>query len=305
VPRAHLSLIAGGLAISLESDVPQGATVLSAFAPMSFAGLASSLVVWLLSGGKLVLHHPFDEDVLEQDINEHACDTLIVPAQLALRLDELDLAARMPSLRNVIGLWRAPEQVASSASWATERATLTDVYLFGEAGLFGARRMAEDGSPALIKPGPHGAPRELPGTSIAGEILLTPRGTLGLRGPMVPVAAYAPPPPPSDSLIAAPPRDFVDTDFAARFDRATGEINITAPPSGIMAVGGYRFLAQDLQEWSRRLGQGALLTALPDRLSGHRLAGRAHDNGRDRDALAELGLNPLMVEAFRDRTNTV
>ena len=305
VPRAHLSLIAGGLAISLESDVPQGATVLSAFAPMSFAGLASSLVVWLLSGGTLVLHHPFDEEVLEQDINEHRCDTLIVPAQLALRLDELDLAARMPSLRNVIGLWRSPEQVASSASWGSQQASLTDVYLFGEAGLFGARRTAEDGSPARIKPGPHGAPRELPGTSIAGEILLTPRGTLGLRGPMVPVAAYAPPPPPGDSLIPAPPRDFVDTDFAARFDRASGAINITAPPSGIMAVGGYRFLAQDLQEWSRRLGQGALLTALPDRLSGHRLAGRAHDNGRARDALAELGLNPLMVEAFRDRTTTV
>jgi hypothetical protein len=121
---------------------------------------------------------------------------------------------------------------------------------------------------------------------------------------MVPVAAYAPAPPSSDSLIAAPPRDFVDTDYAARLDRATGAINITAPPSGIMAVGGYRFLAQDLQEWARRLGQGALLTALPDRLSGHRLAGRAHDNGRARDALAELGLNPLMVEAFRDRTNS-
>jgi hypothetical protein len=241
--------------------------------------------------------------VLEQDINEHSCNTLIAPAQLALRLEEFDLAERMPSLRNVIGLWRAPEQVASSTSWSSQRVSLTDVYLFGEAGLFGARRIAEDGSPARIKPGPHGAPRELPGTSIAGEIVLTPRGTLGLRGPMVSIAAYAPPPPPSDSMIAAAPRDFVDTEYAARLDRATGSIHITAPPSGIMAVGGYRFLAQDLQEWARRLGQGALLTALPDRLSGHRLAGRAHDNARARDALAELGLNPLMVEAFRDRSS--
>ncbi|WP_291842004.1 class I adenylate-forming enzyme family protein [Bradyrhizobium sp.] len=302
VPRAHLGLIAGGLAIALESDVAQGATVLSAFSPMSFAGLASSLAVWLLSGGTLVLHHPFDEEVLEQQINDHACDTLIAPAQLALRLDQLDLAARLPGLRKVIGLWRSPEQVLSSACWSTQQATLTDVYLFGEAGLFGARRIAADGSPALITPGPHGAPRGVPGSSISGEILLTPRGTLGLRGPMVPVAAYAPPPPPSDSLIASPPRDYVDTDYAARLDRATGGINITAPPSGVVAVGGYRFLAQDLQEWAQRLGQGALLTALPDRLIGHRLAGRAQDNARARAALAELGLNPLMVEAFRDRT---
>ena len=38
---------------------------------------------------------------------------------------------------------------------------------------------------------------------------------------------------------------------------------------------------------------------------GHRLAGRAQDNARAREALAELGLNPLMVEAFRDRTNPI
>ena len=303
VPRTHLHLIAGALALSIESDLPQGATVMSAFAPTSFAGLASSLAVWLLTGGTLALHHPFDGEVLEQQINEQLCDTLIAPSQLVMRLGEIDMAARLPTLRNVIGLWRAPEQVASSPYWTATRASMTDAYLFGEAGLFSARRTAEDGAPALVKPGLHGAPREMPGSLIAGEILLTPKGTLGLRGPMVAISAYAPPPPPSDSLIAQPPRDYVDTEYAARLDRATGTIAITAPPSGVMAVGGYRFLASDLQEWGRRLGQGALLTALPDRLSGHRLAGRALDNARAREALLELGLNPLMVEAFRDRTS--
>ena len=302
VPRTHLHLIAGGLALSLESELRQGTTIMSAFAPTSFAGLASSLAIWLLTGGKLALHHPFDGEVLEQQINEQLCDTLIAPAQLALRMGEIDVGLRLPTLRNVIGLWRAPEQVASSPAWGTDQAVLTDIYLFGEAGLFGARR-GEGGAPAAIMPGTRGAPRESPGSSIAGEIFLTPKGTLALRGPMVTPAAYAPPRPPSDSLVAEPPRDFVDTDYSARLDRSTGAISITAPPSGMMAVGGYRFLSQDLQEWARRLGQGALLTALPDRLSGHRLAGRAQDNARAREALSELGLNPLMVEAFRDRAN--
>ncbi len=303
VPRTHLSLIAGGLALSLESDLPQGSTLMSAFAPSSFAGLISSLVVWLLSGGTLALHHPFEVDVLEQQIKEHSCDALIAPAQLALRLSEIDMPSRLPSLRDVIGLWRAPEQVASSPLWTTERAVLTDVYLFGEAGLFSARRAA-DGAPVPILPGPHGAPREVAGSSIAGEIFLTARGTLALRGPMITPAAYAPAPLARDSLVAQPPRDYVDTDYVARLDRSTGAICITAPPSGVMAVGGYRFLSQDLQEWAKRLGQGALLTALPDRLSGHRLAGRAQDNARAREALTELGLNPLMAEAFRDRANS-
>ena len=57
VPRTHLNLIAGALAVFLESDVPQGATVLSAVMPASFAGLTSSLGLWLLSGGALMLHH--------------------------------------------------------------------------------------------------------------------------------------------------------------------------------------------------------------------------------------------------------
>ena len=120
---------------------------------------------------------------------------------------------------------------------------------------------------------------------------------------MVTVAAYAPPPPATDSLITQPaPPDHADTGYAARIDRSSGAICITSPPAGIVSVGGYRFLSQDLQEWAKRLGQGALLTALPDRLCGFRLAGRAQDNARGREALAELGLNPLMAEAFRDRT---
>jgi hypothetical protein len=104
-------------------------------------------------------------------------------------------------------------------------------------------------------------------------------------------------------LISQPaPPDYADTGYAVRLDRSSGAICITSPPSGIVSVGGYRFLSQDLQEWAKRLGQGALLTALPDRLCGFRLAGRAQDNARGREALTELGLNPLMAEAFRDRT---
>ena len=294
VPRTHLNLIAGGLALFLESELPRGAKIMSAFAPSSFAGLTSSLLIWLLSGGTLALHHPFDNDVLTQQINGNRCDTLVAPAQLALRLAE----AELPTLRKVIGLWRAPEQVASSAPWTHPQADFTDVYLFGEAGLFAANRAA-DGAPVTILPGPHGAPRDIEGSPVAGEILLTPKGTLALRGPMVATAAYV-----SDSAGANPPRDYVDTDYAARLDRSTGAVCITAPPAGVMAVGGYRFLSQDLQEWAKRLGQGALLTALPDRLSGYRLAGRGQDNARAREALAELGLNPLMVEAFRDRAHS-
>jgi acyl-CoA synthetase (AMP-forming)/AMP-acid ligase II len=299
VPRTHLQLIAGGLAISLEAGVPHDATLLSGLAPSSFAGIVSSLVLWLLSGGTLALNHPFDDGVLEQQISTEGCDVLVAPAPLALRLAESGMLSRLPMLRRMIGFWRAPEQVASSPNSLTQHATLTDVYLFGEAGLFAARR-GSDGAPATVRPGPHASPRDVEGASITGETLLTPKGTLALRGPMIPVAAYATPASPANPPMPQPAPDYVDTGYAARLDRSSGAVCITAPPPGIMAVGGYRFLAHDLEAWAKRLGQGALLTGLPDRVSGYRLAGRAQDNARAREAMLELGLNPLMAEAFRD-----
>jgi len=72
-------------------------------------------------------------------------------------------------------------------------------------------------------------------------------------------------------------------------DRAGGALAITAPPVGLVAVGGYRFLSHDLEQWAARLSAGAMLTALPDQLNGFRLAGRASDNRRAREAFGELG----------------
>ena len=305
VPRTHLNLIAGGLAVFLESNVPQGARMMSAFAPSSFAGLTSSLLVWLLSGGTLALHQPFDADVFEQQISDDGCDTLVAPAQLALRLSENDMASRLPSLRHVIGLWRAPEQIAARTPWTVPQATLTDVYLFGEAGLFGARRGA-DGAPAPILPGPHGAPRDVAG--LLGR-RRNPDHAQGHAGPARTDGD-------DRGLCAAGARQRL-ADLARR--RATMSIpnmphGSTARPARSSSPRRPRapWRSAAIVSWRRtcrngprRLGQGALLTALPDRLSGYRLAGRAQDNARAREALAELGLNPLMVEAFRDRAGAI
>ncbi|MBN9586403.1 MAG: acyl--CoA ligase [Afipia sp.] len=299
IPRSHLQLISGGLAIFLESGLPQGAKLLGTMAPASFAAFTSQVVTWLLSGGSLTLHHPADLNVLDMQIAESNCDTLIAPALLAQRLAQGDLLAQTSTISHVIGLWRTPDRVASSDDWQQPSA-FTDVYLFGEAGLFAARRQA-DGSPAPILPGPFGAPRTSAGAKPIGEVIITPKATLALRGAMVPVSAYRIPR--GEMLSEAPQPDYVDTGYAAQVDRARGTLAITAPPVGVVGVGGYRFVAQELDDWAKRLNAGAMLTALPDQLNGFRLAGRASDNRRAREALGELGLNPLMVEAFRERSS--
>ena len=304
MPRTHLNLIAGGLAIVPRKRRAAGRDDHVGFRAVVVRGtdlVAGDLAAVAAARWRCII--PSTTMCLSSRSTTRCCDTLVAPAPLALRLAEIDALSRLPSLRHVIGLWRAPEQVASSAPWRRQQETLTDVYLFGEAGLFGGppggrwRAGADHARSASARRARFRV------SSIAGEIFLTPKGTLALRGPMVPIARLRAAGAAERLPVAQPPRDFVDTGYAARIDRATGAICITAPPAGIMAVGGYRFPAQDLQEWARRLGQGALLTALPDRLSGHRLAGRAQDNARAREALTELGLNPLMVEAFRDRAS--
>jgi hypothetical protein len=299
VPRTQMQVIAGGLAIFLETGLIPGVRIMSAVMPSSFAGVCASTVAWLLSGGSLSLHHPFDAETLLGQIARENCETLVAPAPLALRLGEAGAFAST-ALTQVIGLWRTPEQVAASTAWSGAQ-RFSDLYAFGEAGLFALQRDG-DGAAAPILPG---SPlRRGHGSAAAGEAFVTKEGTLALRGAMIPAAAYAPQRRPREGLTSQALPDHVDTGYAARLDRKTGAICITAPPSGVVNVGGYRFLANDLNEWAQRLPQGGMLTALPDRVSGHRLAGRASDNARARAALGQLGLNPLMAEAFRDRTSS-
>ena len=118
VPRAHLGLIAGGLAVSLESDVPQGAN--------HAVGIFADVVCRprLLAGGLAAVgRNPGAAPSLRRGgagaADQRAClrhaDCAGATGVAAGRTRP---RARLPSLRNVIGLWRAPEQVASSASWA-------------------------------------------------------------------------------------------------------------------------------------------------------------------------------------------
>ncbi len=258
VPRNHVNLIAGGLAITLESALPQGARILSCAIPSSFAGLVSSTVMWLLCGGTLSLHHPFDPQTLDDQIRHDDCSILVAPAHLALRLSESGKIDALTALRHIVGLWRTPERGASSNDWHSKKAAFTDVYLFGEAGLFAAQRLA-NGEAAPIAESLHKAARS------PVEIHLTPHGTLGLRGAMTVPAAYRARCM-DDEL--SPAADYVDTGYAARRDRTSNAIYITAPPAGLTGIGFYRFRTQDLDQWAARLAPGTTLAALPDPFNG-------------------------------------
>jgi hypothetical protein len=131
------------------------------------------------------------------------------------------------------------------------------------------------------------------------DIAMTSHGTLSIRG-----ALAAPPFEPFATAEAAPSlatTPYIDTGFACRPSGEDNALIVTAPPAGLVAVGGYRFALHDLQHMVRGIDGNGVLAALPHALAGHRLAGHASDPVTMRDVLQTMGINPLLTAAFRDR----
>src|SRR5262249_49691377 len=82
VARSHAELIAGGLAVTLESRLEPNAVLLATLTMSSFAGLAVAVIPWLLLGGTLVLHHPFDPDALLAQSRSARFDAIVIPGAL-------------------------------------------------------------------------------------------------------------------------------------------------------------------------------------------------------------------------------
>jgi non-ribosomal peptide synthetase component E (peptide arylation enzyme) len=293
VARNHVQLTGGGLVALLECHLAQQAAVLSAIPPASFAGITLGIVPWLLAGGTLALHHGCDPDSLAAQGATLNDVTAILPGPA---LAPLHAAAKLaPSIKTVLALWRAPERLAAAAPW-TGKPALVDVAAFGEIGLLTARR-GQNGLPAPI---PHGSIHVPDSTTGALSVMQTARsrgGTLMLRGPMVPVLAYTE----TDGQEAGTtdPSGFIDTGFTCRGDRH--RLILTGPPAGIVAVGGYRFRRQALDEQLAGLEPSATLVALPEASLGERLAGGGADPASAQSALQARGVNPLVSGAFRPR----
>ena len=145
VARSHAELIAGGLGVQLEARIETGASILGTLAIGSFAGLATTLVPWLMTGGTLALHQPFAPDAFAAQCGEHG-GVAVLPGALAARLAESGLVGG--ELKTILAVWRAPERLAGSAVWPGG-STLVDIPVFGETGLVAIRRNA-DGKPSAL-----------------------------------------------------------------------------------------------------------------------------------------------------------
>ena len=294
VARNHAEVITGGLAVLLEAQLETGAIFLSAVPPSTFAGLTVSVLPWLISGGTLVLHQPFDPETLARQMRD-GCDAAILPAPVVPRLVDAGFIAS--NVRTVIGLWRSPERMNTSPAWRQQLTEFVDVACFGETCVIPMRRGAR-GKPAPLPLGVIAAPRGAPGSLVVAELKSTRDRTLALSGPMVPRNAYPPGAESTEVPYFNTSDGLVDTRYPCRVDSETRTLTVTGPPAGIAGVGGYRFALRELQRLITDIDSGGRIAALPDALSGQRLTGAADDSNALRRALARRGVNPLVADAF-------
>ncbi|MGE0564404.1 MAG: AMP-binding protein [Pseudolabrys sp.] len=280
VARSHAELLAAAPPLAETGNL---FSLLSATPPTSFAGIALTLVPWLIRGGTLHLHHGFTPEAFAAQASDLHCETVIVPGPLVGPLLETDLFG-LPDLRQIVALWRAPETLASATPW-TGTPRLIDATAFGELGLAYAARS-------------RGArPAGLASTS-ALEVSRAEDGTLILRGTMTPAHDF-PPGPPQEGVphLARRPGGILDTGYRCRSEPQGGLV-VTAPPPGIVGIGGYRLARNEIDTTASLFGSDTAIAVLPSPLTGQRLAGASDDRETVHALLTEQGSNALLAGAF-------
>ncbi|HET7850939.1 MAG TPA: class I adenylate-forming enzyme family protein [Pseudolabrys sp.] len=296
VARNHAQLIAAGLAPLLEGRIAPDATILTTTLIGSMAGTVLSVMPWLLSGGTLALHHPFDGDSFAAQWRALRCEAVVLPAPLLPAL--VEVGQRPENIKTIFALWRGPERLATAARW-DGAASLVDVVAFGEIGLVAAQRR-EDGLPRDIPFGKIATPL---GRHDAFPVLEAGRsktGTLLLRGPITPQSAFPPGAEQRHEPIFKVSADgFIDTGYGCTTTTDGRSLAISSPPAGFVGVGGYRLAMQEVDAVVARTTPGATLIAVPHAMVGQRLAGAAADPATAATELLERGENPLIAAAFR------
>jgi acyl-CoA synthetase (AMP-forming)/AMP-acid ligase II len=204
VARSHNECIASGLAVVVAASLRDGATILSPYLLSGLAGIATAFVPWLITGGLLALHRPFDISAWRRQMMVYEPDLAPVPARLAghIRAATAGIDANPP----VLGLVREAGAGTGAISLAGGSERAIDILCLGDIAIF-ARRLdsgagpsgseipvgvveAASGGPVLLETrcAPAGETRpggvhelEVAGAAVPSAVLPTGSGHAGFR----------------------------------------------------------------------------------------------------------------------------
>jgi AMP-binding enzyme len=291
VGRSHTQWIAAGCAVMLEARIASGETIVSTLPPASLAGIASTFVPWLLTGGTLALVHGYSPPALAQAASAGA--HLVAPAPALPTLSD----AGAEGFATCIAVHRGPHSLGVDLS-QTNCEAIVDVQSFGEIGLVALRRIAKI-MPSPVPIGETRAPADAPSAPVVIETKRLADGTLAVRGAMVPDKAF-PDSAREASQIEFDLDGFVRTNLRCHAIGSSGLV-IEAPPDGIIAIGGLRYGIDDLTMRIAKASPGSTLETGLDSLLGTKIAIEGNDPPAARKALDEAGQSRLIFEDTRLR----
>jgi acyl-CoA synthetase (AMP-forming)/AMP-acid ligase II len=149
VPRSHNEWLAIPENIVLSGGLQPGCHLLNAFPLVNMAGIAGQFLPWLLTGAKLVMHHPFSLPVfLDQVRHENIDYTVAAPTILATLAQNPDLMRGIPGSRlRAIGSGGGP-----LAEWTVK--VFTEKYGIDVVNYFGTNEGASLTASSLDLPDP-------------------------------------------------------------------------------------------------------------------------------------------------------
>ena len=171
VPRSHNQWIAAGLMNLLESDIRQGATLLSPYPLSGLVPIGVFFMPWLLSGGTLLLHHPFDLGYFVEQLQTQDVEFTALPPSVVDVLKAEQVFQNAKSLSAIGCIWPSPYLPANAHKRGTNLPVpVIDIRGFGEMAYFARKRHSND-RPGLI---PHGECCA-PSGAASGPLLMTTR----------------------------------------------------------------------------------------------------------------------------------
>ncbi len=149
VPRSHNEWLAIPENIVLSGGLQPGCHLLNAFPLVNMAGIAGQFLPWLLTGAKLVMHHPFTLPVFLDQVRREDIDyTVAAPAILATLAQNSDLMRGIPGSRlRAIGSGGGP-----LAEWTVK--VFTEKYGIDVINYFGTNEGASLTASSLDLPDP-------------------------------------------------------------------------------------------------------------------------------------------------------
>jgi len=260
VPRSHGELAALAQMFAYQIKLDGADDILNTYPYTSIAAVAGQLIAPLLAGAHIVLHLPFDFDVLLQQLKKQKITYTALPASVIAALDERQLLNSSELHLSQIGcVWPAQHSVKSALDLFETHTPVFDIHNFAELAVLVRRRISGADSSLLpmgkiFAPGEEDAEEPLlemrvrDSTTAADATQPVLNGTLCVRGYSVPAGPFVLAQPEDGNLLQPDSSGYLDTGIGCVVDETYRKQFRCQKSEDLIYHGGAVIAARELDE---------------------------------------------------------